>query len=151
MTQLQFVLIMFCAASQSKLVKTVLLLCSLSLIEGVEELQALYISDDAGVEITCTGRGLSSLPEWSINDTTVAAHGATLLRSLGCDESNNREKEINISLVAGVVAGAAGVILLVAAVAAMVVIIRRCLILQAEKAESRFKMKENTAYEIVHI
>lgn len=47
--------------------------------------------------------------------------------------------------------GAAGVILLVAVVAAVVVIIRRCLRLQAEKAKSSFEMKENTAYEIVHI
>ena len=72
--------------------------------------------------------------------------------------------------------GAAGVILLVAVVAAVVAIIRRCLRLQglsvynthvyplyvklilfhayihlAEKAKSSFKMKENTAYEIVNI
>ena len=44
---------------------------------------ALYISDDTRVEITCTGRGLSSLPQWSINGNTIADHGATLLRSLG--------------------------------------------------------------------
>ena len=35
------------------------------------------------MEITCTGRGLSSLPQWSINGNTIADHGATLLRSLG--------------------------------------------------------------------
>ena len=62
---------------------------------------ALFISDDARVEITCTGHGLSSgLPQWSINGTSVADHGTAVLRSLGIaviperifdaiDENNN--------------------------------------------------------------
>ena len=35
------------------------------------------------MEITCTGSGLSSLPQWSINGTTVAAYAPAVLRSLG--------------------------------------------------------------------
>ena len=61
---------------------------------------ALDISDDARVEITCTGRGDGSLPQWSINDKIVAAYAPAVLRSLGIaitperidnaiDENNN--------------------------------------------------------------
>ena len=61
---------------------------------------ALFISDDARVEITCTGSGLSSLPQWSINGTNVAAHTPAVLRDIGIaiipesiidafDENNN--------------------------------------------------------------
>ena len=59
----------------------------------------LDISGDTRVEITCTGNGVSSLPQWSINGTTVAAHTPAVLRDMGIaiipeildaiDENNN--------------------------------------------------------------
>ena len=62
---------------------------------------ALDISDDARVEITCTGSGVSSgLPQWIINGITVGAHTPAVLRDMGIaitpenvtdavDENNN--------------------------------------------------------------